>query len=100
MAKASSGFENLRGRSHWSNCAIPAKFFGINSAAALPWIGFILHISWFMLGLAFATSIVLIYIERKKRMTISAVMRSFVVFLGGKKKIPLNYIHTLKRFLY
>lgn len=90
----------LRGRQHWSNCAVPAKFFGINGVAALPWLIFILRISWFMLGLAAILSVTLIYIEKRKRMTLPALWRSFIVLLGGKRKIPINHTKALKRFLY
>lgn len=100
MATSTSGFEKLRGRYHWSNCAVPTRFFVINGIAALPWLIFVLHISWSMLIVASIMSVVLVYIERKRRMTLTAVMRSFVVFLGGKRKIPINHTHTLKRFLY
>ncbi len=85
------------GRYHWSNCALPARFFRINAAAALPWLIVILHPSWNTLWIALAVTAILIYIEMFKKMTVKAYMRSLNILLTGRVKSTKNLIKEFVR---
>jgi len=86
-----------RGRSHWSHGALTPRFFIINAVACLPVLGLILVPSWKMLYLAVGTVAFLIWVEKIKKMTLSAFYRSINITLTGRKKASLNLFKELKR---
>ena len=78
------------GRYHWSNCALPARFFKINAVTALPWLAVILHPSWITFHCALLTTGVFIYVEIVKKMTIMAFVRSINLWMTGRVRSTMN----------
>lgn len=85
------------GRFHWSNCAPPAKFFKINATASVPWLVLLLHPSWWGLYTAVGVTVVLVYIEVVKKMTVLAFVRSIGVALTGRVKATVNLLKEFAR---
>lgn len=85
------------GRYHWSNCALPAKFFVINAVASLPWLALILFPRWSTLVLAILLTGILIYIEVVMKMTLSSFMRAVGVFLTGRVKATRSLFDEARR---
>lgn len=85
------------GRYHWSNCALPAKFFVINAVASLPWLVLILFPRWSTLILAVVLTTILIYIEVVLKMTVSSFMRAIGVFLTGRVKATRSLFDEIRR---
>lgn len=80
------GYGMATGRYHWSNCAYPARFFTINAAASIPWLGVILHPSWMTFYVALVATTILLYVENVKKMTFTAFMRAINIWLTGRVK--------------
>lgn len=85
-----------QGRSHWSNLAVPAKFFMVNAVAGVPWLLMIVHPSWMVLYAASAITVFLVYIEVFKKMSPRAYFRALGVRLVGRTKSTRS---ALKRTL-
>lgn len=85
------------GRYHWSNAAYSARFFVINAAACLPLLALILHPSWLGLYVTLATIVFLFWVEKIKKMTLSAFLRSINIVLTGRIKSSINLLKELTR---
>lgn len=85
------------GRYHWSNGAHSARFFIVNAVACVPLLALILHPSWWALYASLATFAFLFWVEKIKKMTISAFFRSVNIALTGRVKSSLNLIKELAR---
>jgi hypothetical protein len=85
------------GRSHWSNGARSAQFFVINAAACLPMLVLILHPTWSGLYVTLGTIAFLFWVEKVKKMTLSAFARSINIALTGRVKASLNLFKELAR---
>lgn len=84
------------GRYHWSNTALPAKFFGLSAVTGLPWLMLIIYPRLITIALAIATTIFFLYLEWVKKMSVSDFIRSLNIKLTGKKKGTNDII---RRFL-
>jgi hypothetical protein len=85
------------GRYHWSNAAYAARFFVINVTAFIPVVGLILHISWFMLYLSLGFVAFFFWIERVRKMSMSAFRRSLNIVLTGRIKSTMNLLEERAR---
>ena len=85
------------GRHHWSHTALPARLGPINAIASVPWLIWLLHSSWWLLYVAIATTVFLFWVEKIKKMTITAFFRSINIFLTGRVKASLNLFKELTR---
>ena len=85
------------GRYHWSNGAHSARFFVINAAACIPLLVLILHPSWWGLYATLATIAFLFWVEKIKKMTLSAFTRSINISLTGRVKSSINLFKELAR---
>lgn len=84
------------GRYHWSNCAPPARFFGINAIASVPWLALVLHPGWTTFYAATVVTAALIYIEVVQKMSVIALVRAINVWVTGRVKSTKSLI---KEFL-
>lgn len=85
------------GRYHWSNCALPAKFFIINAVASVPWLLLILFPAWGTLIFAVLLTAILVYIEVVMKMTLGAFVRAVTVFLTGRVKATRSVFDEVRR---
>ena len=85
------------GRYHWSNCAPPARFFKINAVASLPWLGVILHPNWTTFYVALVVTVILVYIEVVKKMTVGSFARAVNVWMTGRVKSTMSLVKELAR---
>lgn len=70
----------------WRDTGRPARFFIIDARAVFPFLGFILHISWWTFFVALAASIFFGLLERY-RFTLPVFLRWIRTTLAGPHKI-------------
>jgi len=85
------------GRSHWSNGARSAQFFVVNAVACVPLLVLVLRPSWLGLYATMATFACLFWVEKVKKMTLSAFARSINIALTGRVKASLNLFKETSR---
>jgi hypothetical protein len=85
------------GRYHWSHAAHSARFFFIHAIACVPLLAMILHPSWKGLYVTLITIVVLVWIEKIKKMTLPSFFRSINILLTGRVKSSLNLLNELTR---
>lgn len=86
-----------QGRYHWSKSAPPTRFFVINAVAAVPWLLLLLFPGLTMLCIAIGLTAFLIYVEKFKKLTVKAYMRSLGIFLTGRVKATTNILKELAK---
>jgi hypothetical protein len=85
------------GRHHWSHTANSARFGPINAVASVPWLALLLHPCWWLLWVALALTGFLFWVEKIKKMTITAFFRSINILFTGRVKSSLNLFKELTR---
>lgn len=84
------------GSQHWSNCALPPRFFGIHALSVVPWIlSILLSGRFYTIQIAIIVTLVLFWIEAVKRMTVSSVLRALNIWLTGREKPVRSTIKDL-----
>jgi len=85
------------GRYHWSHAAREPRFFFIHSIACLPLLALVLHPSWKGLYVSLIVIALLVWIEKVKKMTLRAFLRSTNLWVTGRVKTSLNLFKELTR---
>lgn len=86
-----------QGRYHWSKSAPPARFIVINAIAAVPWLFVLLFPRPITAIVAVIATVFFVYIEKYKKMTVGAYMRSVGLFLTGRVKATTNLLKELAK---
>jgi len=86
-----------QGRSHWSKCAPPARFITINAIAAVPWLLLLLFPRPKTFIAAVIATVIFVYIEKYKKMTVTAYVRSIGIFLTGRVKATTSILKELAK---
>lgn len=87
----------MEGRYHWSNLAREVLFFAVNWVAALPWLLMIFYQSWWLLGFAISTTVVMAYIRFFAKMSLSSAFRAIMSAIGGRQKATNNWFKDFIR---
>lgn len=86
-----------QGRYHWSKSAPPARFIVINAIASVPWLLVLLFPRPTTAILAVIATAFFIYVEKYKKMTVEAYLRSIGLFLTGRVKATTNLLKELAK---
>ena len=70
---------------HWRNSMRPARFFGVDARAAIPFLFLLVYFRWSTLFLAIFSTIVFTMLE-KRGLTFPAALRAFRSWFNGQKR--------------